>query len=59
MSAMEWSFLVPHACSCAFTSDEAVIDLGTLFLKIVALQIPRTSPWWWPAPGERAIPDSS
>ncbi|MBA5870739.1 MAG: MATE family efflux transporter [Nitrospira sp. CR2.1] len=34
-------FLFPYALLRAFTNDEAVIDLGTLFLKIVALlQIP-------------------
>ncbi len=34
-------FFFPYALLRAFTSDEAVIDLGTMFLKIVALlQIP-------------------
>lgn len=34
-------FFFPYALLRAFTSDEAVIDLGTVFLKIVALlQIP-------------------
>ena len=34
-------FFFPYALLRAFTSDEAVIELGTLFLKIVALlQIP-------------------
>ena len=34
-------FLFPYALLRAFTSDEAVVELGTLFLKIVALlQIP-------------------
>ncbi len=34
-------FFFPYALLRAFTSDEAVIDLGTMFLKIVALlQVP-------------------
>ena len=34
-------FFFPYALLRAFTSDEAVIDLGTIFLKIVALlQVP-------------------
>ena len=34
-------FFFPYLLLCAFTTDEAVIELGTVFLKIVALlQIP-------------------
>ena len=50
MSAMGWCFSCSPALLRAFTSDEAVVELGTLFLKIVAsCRFRSHSPWWWPA----------